>query len=50
MEKNRKSEEIVWKREGFVEKNEEIHMDKVKNFTEKGKQFIWKRICMAKIW
>ena len=32
-----KSEEIVWKCEGFIEKNEEIHMEKVKNLTEKGK-------------
>ena len=36
MEKNWKSEEIVRKCEGFIEKNEEIHMEKVKNLTERG--------------
>ena len=32
-----KSEEFVWKCEGFIKKKEEIYLEKVKNLTEKGK-------------
>ena len=46
-----KSEEFEWKCEGFIKKNEEIFMEKMKNLTEKGKEYIWQkygnwRICM----
>ena len=42
MEEIWKSEEFVWKCEGFLKKNEKLY-GKMPNSTEKVKEFIWQK-------
>ena len=47
MEEIWKSEEFVWKCEGFLKKNEKLH-GKMLNSTEKVKDFIWQKCGKVK--